>query len=42
VIGIAKYHGQPISFWTFSTFGLIVTAVTVGTGVPYLWLRYFL
>ncbi len=42
VIGIAKRHGQPISFWTFTKYGLIVTAVTVGISVPYLWLRYFL
>jgi Na+/H+ antiporter NhaD/arsenite permease-like protein len=42
VIGIAKRNGHPISFWTFTKYGLIVTAVTIGISVPYLWLRYFL
>lgn len=42
VIGIAKRNGHPISFWTFTKYGLIVTAITIGLSVPYLWLRYFL
>lgn len=42
VLGIAKRNGQPISFWTFTKYGLIVTAVTVSLSLPYLWLRYFL
>jgi Na+/H+ antiporter NhaD/arsenite permease-like protein len=42
VIGIAKRYGQPISFWTFTKYGLIVTAVTVSLSLPYIWLRYFL
>lgn len=42
VLGIAKRNGQPISFWTFTKYGLIVTAVTVTLCLPYLWLRYFL
>ncbi|MET4781027.1 ArsB/NhaD family transporter [Glaciihabitans sp. UYNi722] len=41
-IGIAKRNGQPISFWTFTKYGLIVTAVTVTLSLPYLWLRYFM
>jgi Na+/H+ antiporter NhaD/arsenite permease-like protein len=40
VIGIAKRYGQPISFWTFTKYGLIVTAVTVSLSLPYIWLRY--
>jgi Na+/H+ antiporter NhaD/arsenite permease-like protein len=41
MLGIAKRHGHPISFWTFTKYGLIVTAVTVTLCLPYLWLRYF-
>jgi Na+/H+ antiporter NhaD/arsenite permease-like protein len=42
VIGIAARNAMPISFWTFTKYGLIVTAVTVTVCLPYLWLRYFL
>jgi len=41
VLGIAMRNGHPISFWTFTKYGLIVTAVTVTLCLPYLWLRYF-
>ncbi len=41
VLGIAMRNGHPISFWTFTKYGLIVTAVTVSLCLPYLWLRYF-
>jgi len=41
VLGIAKRYGTPISFWEFTRYGLLVTAVTVGLCVPYLLLRYF-
>lgn len=41
VLGIAKRNGQPISFWRFTKYGLIVTAVTVSLCLPYLWLRYY-
>ncbi|GAA4727419.1 ArsB/NhaD family transporter [Phytohabitans rumicis] len=41
VLGLAERAGKPISFWTFTKYGLIVTAVTVALAVPYLWLRYF-
>ncbi len=41
VTGIAKRNDHPISFWTFTKYGLIVTAVTIGICVPYVWLRYF-
>ena len=29
VIGIAARNGHPISFWHFTKYGLVVTAVTV-------------
>ncbi len=41
IIGIAKRNGYPISFWTFTKYGLIVTAVTIAFSVPYILLRYF-
>ena len=41
VTGIAKRNGHPITFWTFTRYGLVVTAVTVGLCVPYVLLRYF-
>jgi len=41
VTGIAARNGYPISFWQFTRYGLIVTAVTVSLCWPYLWLRYF-
>jgi Na+/H+ antiporter NhaD/arsenite permease-like protein len=40
-LGIARRNGHPISFWTFTKYGLVVTAVTVTLCLPYLWLRYF-
>jgi Na+/H+ antiporter NhaD/arsenite permease-like protein len=42
VIGIAARNGFPISFWTFTKYGLIVAASTVALCWPYLWLRYYL
>ena len=42
VLGIAKRAGHPISFWTFTKYGLIVTAVTISLCLPYIWLRYFM
>ncbi|HYN92728.1 MAG TPA: ArsB/NhaD family transporter [Pilimelia sp.] len=41
VLGIAERAGKRISFWEFTKYGLIVTVVTVGISMPYLWLRYF-
>ncbi|MDG4858562.1 ArsB/NhaD family transporter [Streptomyces sp. T-3] len=41
VLGIAERNRQPISFWQFTKYGLIVTAVTVGISALYVWLRYF-
>ena len=41
VLGIAQRAGHPISFWGFTKYGLIVTAISVALAVPYLWLRFF-
>jgi Na+/H+ antiporter NhaD/arsenite permease-like protein len=41
VTGIAARNGHPISFWTFTKYGIVVTLVTVLLAWPYLWLRYF-
>jgi Na+/H+ antiporter NhaD/arsenite permease-like protein len=41
VLGIAKRNGHPISFWMFTKYGLVVTAVTIGLSIPYVLLRYF-
>lgn len=40
-IGIADRHGHHISFWQFSRYGLVVTAVTVSVAALCVWLRYF-
>nr|WP_236055500.1 hypothetical protein [Streptomyces sabulosicollis] len=41
VLGIAGRNRQPISFWQFTRYGLVVTAATVALSAGYLWLRYF-
>ncbi|GHE63171.1 ArsB/NhaD family transporter [Streptomyces capitiformicae] len=41
VLGIAERNRQPISFWQFTKYGLVVTAVTVVIALGYVWLRYF-
>ncbi|MEU8641881.1 SLC13 family permease, partial [Streptomyces sp. NPDC048674] len=41
VLGIAERNRQPITFWQFTKYGLIVTAVTVAISLAYVWLRYF-
>jgi Na+/H+ antiporter NhaD/arsenite permease-like protein len=41
VLGIAERNRQPITFWQFTRYGLVVTVVTVALSVPYVWLRYF-
>jgi anion transporter len=40
-LGLAARAGQRISFWQFTRYGLIVTAVTITAAVGYVWLRYF-
>jgi Na+/H+ antiporter NhaD/arsenite permease-like protein len=41
VLGIAERNGQPISFWQFTRYGIVVTAITIAIAAGYLWLRYF-
>ncbi|WP_053744576.1 SLC13 family permease [Streptomyces sp. NRRL WC-3618] len=41
VLGIAERNRQPISFWQFTKYGLVVTGVTVAIALGYVWLRYF-
>ncbi|WP_328934967.1 MULTISPECIES: ArsB/NhaD family transporter [unclassified Streptomyces] len=41
VLGIAERGRQPISFWQFTKYGLVVTAATVAISLVYVWLRYF-
>jgi Na+/H+ antiporter NhaD/arsenite permease-like protein len=41
VLGIAERNRQPISFWQFTKYGLVVTVVTVVIALGYVWLRYF-
>lgn len=41
VVGIADRSGHHISFWQFSRYGLVVTAVTAAISGLYVWLRYF-
>ncbi|NGO07523.1 ArsB/NhaD family transporter [Streptomyces sp. HC44] len=41
VLGIAERNRQPISFWQFTKYGLVVTFVTVVIALAYVWLRYF-
>ena len=41
ITGIAARNGHPISFWHFTKYGLVVTAVTVSLCMPYLFWRYY-
>jgi Na+/H+ antiporter NhaD/arsenite permease-like protein len=41
ILGLAERAGHRISFWGFTKYGLVVTAITIALCVPYLWLRYF-
>ncbi len=40
-IGIAKRAGHPISFWTFTKYGIVVTLGSATVAWMYVWLRYF-
>jgi len=40
VLGIAAKWGRPISFWRFTKYGVVVTAITVAIAWLYVWLRY--
>jgi Na+/H+ antiporter NhaD/arsenite permease-like protein len=41
VLGIAERNRQPISFWQFTKYGIVVTVATVAVSLLYVWLRYF-
>jgi len=41
ILGLAERAGRKITFWQFTKYGLVVTAITVALCMPYLWLRYF-
>ncbi|BCJ31616.1 ArsB/NhaD family transporter [Actinocatenispora sera] len=41
VLGLAARAGHPISFWQFTRYGIVVTALSVLTAWGYVWLRYF-
>jgi Na+/H+ antiporter NhaD/arsenite permease-like protein len=41
VLGIAARNGHPISFWTFTKYGLVVAATTILVAWVYVALRYF-
>jgi Na+/H+ antiporter NhaD/arsenite permease-like protein len=40
-VGIAQRAGHPVSFWDFTRRGAVVTAMSFGLSIGYLWLRYF-
>ena len=42
VLGIAARNGHPISFWTFTKYGLLVAFVTISLSWVYVALRYFI
>ncbi|MCD4534220.1 ArsB/NhaD family transporter [Nocardioides sp. cx-169] len=41
VLGIAHKAGEPISFWRFTKYGLVVTFASLCVAWLYVWLRYF-
>ncbi|WP_245613884.1 hypothetical protein [Knoellia sinensis] len=41
IIGIAARNGTPVSFWEFTRYGVVVTAMTLVVSWVYVWLRYF-
>ncbi|WP_330999605.1 ArsB/NhaD family transporter [Aeromicrobium terrae] len=41
VLGIAAKAGEPISFWKFTRYGLVVTVATLAVAWSYVYLRYF-
>jgi Na+/H+ antiporter NhaD/arsenite permease-like protein len=41
VLGIAAKAGEPISFWGFTKYGIVVTAATLAVAWLYVYLRYF-
>jgi Na+/H+ antiporter NhaD/arsenite permease-like protein len=41
VLGIAAKNGEPISFWEFTKYGIVVTVATLVVAWLYVYLRYF-
>jgi Na+/H+ antiporter NhaD/arsenite permease-like protein len=41
VLGIAAKAGEPISFWQFTKYGVVVTVATLAVAWVYVYLRYF-
>jgi len=41
VLGIAAKAGEPISFWGFTKYGVVVTVATLAVAWVYVYLRYF-
>ena len=41
VLGIAAKAGEPISFWGFTRYGVVVTVATLLVAWGYVYLRYF-
>jgi Na+/H+ antiporter NhaD/arsenite permease-like protein len=41
VLGIAAKAGEPISFWGFTKYGVVVTVATLLVAWAYVYLRYF-
>jgi Na+/H+ antiporter NhaD/arsenite permease-like protein len=41
ILGIARRADSPISFWEFTSKGMVVTAMSAALSAIYLWLRYF-
>jgi Na+/H+ antiporter NhaD/arsenite permease-like protein len=41
VAGIAARNGNPIGFWQFTRYGLVVTFATIAVSYLYVVLRYF-
>jgi Na+/H+ antiporter NhaD/arsenite permease-like protein len=41
VLGIAAKAGEPISFWEFTKYGVVVTAASLAVAWLYVYLRYF-
>lgn len=41
MLGIARRNGHPITFWQFTKYGLVVTAVTTVISIAYVLLRYY-
>ncbi|MBL0884934.1 ArsB/NhaD family transporter [Myceligenerans indicum] len=40
-LGIAQRNGHHITFWQFTKYGLITTAITVAISAAYVWLRWY-